>query len=112
MSLRGPENEIQKDSSSRSWTYHSSSKFLHLQGDEKIMSIEKNILSQIKDNMPLWDINYDDTEEKYNLTSSCSEIRLNPEHIEMFRKLGLNIFSVDLTEETLTIKFITSGGFS
>lgn len=76
------------------------------------MSLEEKIISQITDNLPNWVIVYDGNNEKYILTTSFNGIRLTPEEISWFKKIGLEIFSIYKTDEFLSIEFVSCGGYS
>jgi len=76
------------------------------------MSLEDKILDQITCNLPNWKIAHDEQNEKYVLTTNFNGIRLTPEEITSFKKLGLEIFSIYKTDEYLSIEFVSCGGYS
>lgn len=73
------------------------------------MSLVENTVSQMQDALELWDIYYDETDEKY-IARTNSYVVLNADQIEWIKTLGLSIFSVQKFEHTLTIRFSSGGG--
>lgn len=76
------------------------------------MSLEDKILDQITCNLPDWKITYDNDNEKYVLTTNFNGVRLSPEEISWFKKLGLEIFSIYKNDGYLSVQFVSSGGYS
>lgn len=72
------------------------------------MAINDDVVSRIQETLDLWDITYDEQDEKY-VAKTNSFVVLNPEQIEWMRQLGLYIFSVQRFDETLIVRFSPGG---
>jgi len=73
-------------------------------------AVEEKVVNQLQEIMQLWNITYNVAEEKY-VAKTNSMIVLDAEQLEWIRHTGLQIFSIQKYEDSLTIKF-SSGGCS
>lgn len=74
------------------------------------MSVEDKIVDQLQCILELWEISYDQSDEKY-IARTSSNVVLNPNQIENIKELRLSIFSVQKYDEMLVITFSAGGGY-
>lgn len=77
---------------------------------EEDKMIQEQVAATIQDLLEMWDVHYDESEEKY-IAVTNSYYPLSPDVIEQISHLGLTIFSVRKQEESIIVKF-SSGGCS
>lgn len=73
--------------------------------------IEEKVVKQLLSILDLWSVTYNVEDEKY-IAKTNSFVILNCEQIEWINQMGLSIFSIQKYEDTLTVKFVSSGGYS
>jgi len=71
-------------------------------------AIEERVVNQLQKVMELWNITYNVEEEKY-IAKTNSMVVLDAEQIDWVRYMGLQIFSIQKYNDTLTIKFSAGG---
>ena len=74
------------------------------------MIIVENTIQQMQEILDLWDITYDDEDEKY-VARTNSYVVLDNEKLEWIGRMGLRIFSVERIEKTLLVRFSSGGGY-
>jgi len=74
------------------------------------MSIEEKIAEHIQDILKIEEVTFDKDGEKY-IAKTNSNVTLNCEQLGEIHHMGLTVFSIQKSDEELTIRFSTGGGY-
>ncbi len=73
------------------------------------MSIKEKATDHLQCILEMCIVTYDEDDEKY-IAETNSNVIINYEQLEWIHQMGLTVFSIQKSDEKLTIRFSTGGG--